>query len=72
MIKYPDKLCARDCGMDHKIIKDDFQSVLRKLRVYLHFCFEFVDTLHFDGSVHEVLMKFLSPPLRIVELLNAR
>ena len=53
-------------------VKDDFQSVLRMLRVCLHFCFEFVDTLHFGDSVHEVVMKFLSPPLRVVEFLNAR
>ena len=35
-------------------VKDDFQSVLRMLRVCFHFCFEFVDTLHFGDSVHEV------------------
>ena len=40
--------------------KDDLQSVLRMLRVCLHFCFDFVDTLHFGDSVHEVVMKFLS------------
>ena len=45
---------------------------VRMLRACLHFCFEFVDTLHFGDSVHEVVMKFLSPPLRVVELLNAR
>ena len=52
--------------------KDDFQSILRKVRVYLHFCFELVDTLHFGDSVHEVVVTFLSPPLRVVELVNAR
>ena len=33
---------------------DDFQSVLRKLRDCFHFCFEFVDMLHFGNSVPEV------------------
>ncbi len=36
------------------VLKDDFQSVLHRLRVCFHFCFEFVETLHFGDSVHEV------------------
>ena len=34
--------------------KDDFQSILRSLRVCFRFCFEFVDMLHFGNSIHEV------------------
>ena len=37
----------------HGKFKDDFQSVLRMLRVCFHFCFEFVDSLHFGDSVFE-------------------
>ena len=50
-------------------LKDDFKSVLRMLRVCLHFCFEFVDTLNFGDSY---MTLFFSPPLRVVEFLNAR
>ena len=37
-------------------VKDDFQSLLRSLRVCFRFCFcfEFVDVLHFGNSIHEV------------------
>ncbi len=35
-------------------LKDDFQSVLRRLGVCFRFCFEFVETLHFGDSIHEV------------------
>ncbi len=34
--------------------KADFQSVLRRLGVCLRFCFEFVETLHFGDSIHDV------------------
>ena len=47
--------------------KDNFQSVLRSLRVCFHVCFEFVDMLHFGNGVHEVF----EPSLRVVTL-NAR
>ena len=36
------------------LFKDDFQSLLRSLRVCFRFCFEFVDMLHFGNSIHEV------------------
>ena len=29
--------------IESRVLKDDFQSVLRMIRVCLHFCFEFVD-----------------------------
>ena len=38
----------------HLKLKDDFQSILRNLRVCFRFCFEFVDMLHFGHSIHEV------------------
>ena len=34
--------------------KDDFQSILRSLRVCFRFCFEFADMLHIGNSIHEV------------------
>ena len=57
-------------------LKDDFQSLLRSLRVCFRFCFEFVDMLHFGNSIHEV---FESPitsryesitPLRMLDELQ--
>ena len=35
-------------------LKMILQSVLRMLRVCFHFCFEFVDMLHFGNKVREV------------------
>ena len=46
--------CFKEIEGIARMVKYNFQSVLRMLRVCLHFCFEFVDTLHFGDSVHEV------------------
>ena len=51
LIKLKFQLCSSN---KLTIIKDDFQSLLRSLRVCFRFCFEFVDMLHFGNSIHEV------------------
>ena len=35
-------------------VRVDFQSPLHSLGIYFHFCFEFVEKLHFGRMVHEV------------------